>query len=597
MVKFSSIFGSARALALLAALSARTATAYVPIWQPQYPNEAAVTARVIELKHAGDATGHLLATFEHWYYPLGQPTNYKQSNGTPSNFFIQESSDQGQSWSTLATVTAPDDVPNLFFFQPFLFEFPQQLGKYPEGTLLLVGNLHDGNKTYFYSWRSADHGETWDDIGIWQKGHAITGAPGNPSAGIWEPFLFLDNQNDIVAVFSDERECETHSQQLVHLVSTDGGDTWSGNGDDPVPDVVGSDQESRPGMATVAKMDNGEYFMSYEWCDIRYYQSTGSCPVHGKTSSDGVSWNPSDNGTYVSTPDGVLGCGSPYSIWDPVGKQLIVSSSSKRWFSVSETENRTDTTMEDHHVVHINQNYGKDDWYWASAPWYVPAGTDDCNSNYSPDLLPLPNGEILYSTDTPNDSNQCEEGTLAAPIAILPYSSNFSTAGAAGWVDFDGIWTISGDQYQFPSVSQPTMVLTGSSGWTDYEISAAVIITSQSGVAGVFVRASNSPNDSHLSRYTAVIDSNRGELTLYRVGDADTTTLESQPVTGGVMASQQYHLSLSVQSANLVATLTGSNGATTTVTVTNSDLLRGAAGLYGSYGSGGFSNVQIKDLS
>ncbi|KAF7175521.1 hypothetical protein CNMCM7691_008622 [Aspergillus felis] len=594
MVKYSSVTTGAHALISLAALGAQSVTAYVPLWQPQYENEAAATARVIQLKHAGDATGHFLATFEHWYY---KPNDTKVSNGTASNFIIRESSDQGQSWNTLAKVSAPDGLPNFFYYQPFLFEFPQQLGKYPAGTLLLVGNLHDGNRTYFYSWRSADHGKKWDNIGVWQRGHTITEKPGNPSAGIWEPFLYLDSQDNIVAVFSDERDYEKHSQKLVHLVSRDGGDNWSGDRDGrPFPDVVSSDQAMRPGMATVAKMDNGEYFMSYEWCDLRYYKSTGTCPVHAKTSKDGVTWNPSDNGTYVSTPDGVLGCGSPYSIWDPVGKQLIVSSSRKRWFDASATKNATDPTLENHHVVHINKNYGKDDWYWASAPWYVPLA-DNCNSNYSPDLLSLPNGEILYSTDTPAKGKQCEEGTLAAPIATLPYNSKFSSAGAASWINFDQKWSISKDQYVFPAVTKPTIVLTGSSGWTDYEISADIIITSKSGVAGVVVRASNSPNDSHLSRYTAAIDSNKGDLTLYQVGDTATTTLKSQPVSGGVKANQQYQLSLSVKSTSLVATLTGSGGAKTTLNVTNNGLLRGATGLYGGYGSGGFSNVQIKDLS
>ena len=123
----------------------------------------------------------------------------------------------------MANVSAPDNVPNYYYYQPFLFEFPQQLGKYPAGTLLLVGNLHDGNDTDFYSWRSVDHGKKWSNIGLWQTGYAKPyGAPKGTSGGIWEPFLFLDNQNNIVAVFSEEREYENHFQKLVHLISEDG---------------------------------------------------------------------------------------------------------------------------------------------------------------------------------------------------------------------------------------------------------------------------------------------------------------------------------------------------------------------------------------
>lgn len=149
----------------------------------------------------------------------------------------------------------------------------------------------------------------------------------------------------------------------------------------------------------------------------------------------------------------------------------------------------------------------------------------------------------------------------------------------------------------FPFVTDPTIVLTDSSGRKDYEISADVIITSKSGVVGVVVRASNSPNASNLSRYTAAIDSNSGDLTLYQVVDTATTKLKSQPVSGGVKTNQKYHLHLSVSSTNLVATVTGNGDVKTTLNVSNNGLLRGTAGLYGAYGSSGFSNVQIKGLS
>ena len=83
MVKLSSVTG--RTLISLAALNALSiVTAYVSLWQPQFSNEATATARVIQLKHADDSTGNLLATFEYWYCAL--PGN--QSNKTASNFII-----------------------------------------------------------------------------------------------------------------------------------------------------------------------------------------------------------------------------------------------------------------------------------------------------------------------------------------------------------------------------------------------------------------------------------------------------------------------------------------------------------------------------
>ncbi|KAJ5114170.1 hypothetical protein N7456_002704 [Penicillium angulare] len=573
----------ARVLIPLVVLFANHAfAAYNSLWSPSQSGELVGYSRVIQLQHAGDANGKLLATFEH-----------TQGGGSPSNYIIQESTDNGTTWDTLKKVVASDNqAPH--YYQPFLFEFPQQLGKYAEGTILLVGNLVNDTVSAFYSWRSTDHGQTWDEIGLWQQGWP--GSNVNISHGIWEPFLFLDSQSNIVAVFSDERENANKSQKLVQVVSKDGGDNW----EKPQDVVVGSEQTFRPGMATVAKMGNGEYFMSYEWCDTRHYATT--CPVHGKTSKDGVTWDASDEGVLVSSPDNVAAYDSPYSIWDPVGKQLIVSSMAKRRPSNDPYYNMPPLLLEDRHTVHINLEYGSGNWHWASAPWYAPS-SENCTSNYSPNLLQLPNGTILYSARTAAaqiKNEPCEESTGAAAIGILPYKSDFSVTGDAGWIDFDQIWSVSGGQYTFPQPGsdQGTIVLTGSSGWTDYEVSADVNITSSSGVVGLLARATHLDNaPSGITRYTAAIDSNRGDFTLYKVDDKGSTTLTSKSVSGGIKVNQKYPVSLSVKSATLFATVIGDGGVKTNLSVTDDGLGRGMAGLFGSYGSGGFSNVQIQSAA
>lgn len=557
------------------------------LWDPPINNEGNGYSRVIQLQHAGDANGKLLATWEHWYT---EGPHSKASNSSASNYIIRESTDLGATWTTLSTVYDPQTGPghpSPCFWQPFLFEFPQQLGKYPEGTLLLVGNLVNNTNTEFFSWRSSDHGQTWDPVGGWQWGGS-TGVN-----GIWEPFLFLDSQNNIVAVFSDERDGLNHSQMLVHLVSKDGGDSWHGDdtGDKAVRDVVASGQKWRPGMATVAKMDNGEYVMSYEWCDNPFHSDP--CPVHVKTSSDGVSWNSSDEGTVISTSDGVQPFGSPYTIWDSSAKQLVVSSRTERYFSNGVP------APESQRAVLINTNYGKGDWYWAPSPWSVPNSSIICGSNYSPNLLALPDGTIRYTTAASmNATGLCSERTGAAPIGVLPYKANFSANGQAGWIDFGGDWTISDDQYSCALVTDPAAVaVTGSSGWTDYEISADVIITSTSGVLGLSTRISalsTAPNS--LTRYTAAIDSNSGKLTVYKVADT-TTLLHSEGHSGGIQANKSYHLSFAIQSTNLTVTLIDDSGSKTTFTSNDDGLKRGMAGLFGSYGSGGFKNVQIVSLT
>lgn len=553
------------------------------LWDPPVNNEGNAYSRVIQLQHAGDANGKLLATWEHWY--TTGPTS-KSTNSSAGNFIIRESNDLGATWTTLSTVTDPQTGPghpSPYFFQPFLFEYPQQLGKYPEGTLLLVGNLFNNTNSEFFSWRSADHGQTWDPVGPWQHGGTTN------ASGIWEPFLFLDSQSRLVAVFSDERDGLNHSQMLVHVVSEDGGDTWG----PVVRDVVAAGQIWRPGMATVAKMDNGEYLMSFEWCD--HPTHSDPCPVRVKTSPDGVTWNENDTGTIISTPDGVGAFNSPYTVWDPSAKRLVVSSGTDRYVSTNTT-----SPPENQRVVLINTDYGKGNWSWAPMPWSPPGGTLICSSNYSPNLLVLPDGTIRYTAPaTLNTSGLCSERTGVASIGVLPYNSNFSANGQAGWIDFTGDWSISGDQYGFAPVTNPAAIaVTGSSGWTDYEISADVIVTSTSGVVGLSTRVSASltaPNS--LTRYTAAIDSNSGQLTVYRVADT-TTVLHAEAHSGGIQANTSYHLSFAVQSSNLTVTLSGGQGGSnTTFTCTDGSLTQGMVGLFGSYGSGGFKNVQITSLT
>ncbi|KAA8644551.1 sialidase family protein [Aspergillus tanneri] len=481
-----------------------------------------------------------------------------------------------------------------FFYQPFFFEFPKQLGKYSAGTILLVGNLFNQKESRFFSWRSSDHGKTWNIVGGWQPG-------GGATSGIWEPFLFLDSKDRLVAVFSDQRDWKHHAQKLVHVFSENGGDTWSA----PVNnDVVSTEQIWRPGMATVARMDNGEYLMSYEWCKDDGHGGTDNsvqCPVHVKTSPDGVTWDKHYPGTVISTPDGIQPCGSPYTIWDASQKALIVSARSWRWHT-----ELSRLTPENEGIVLINTQYGKGDWAWATSPWHPPPSSDICGANYSPNLLVLPDNNILYTTEAtlpetpgiPNDKLPCELRTGSVTIGQLPYSSNFSTKGQAGWIDFNGTWSISGDQYEFAPVTEPaTIAITGSSGWTDYKMSADVIITSDSGVVGLVARTSASlsaPN--FLTRYTAAIDSNSGKLTVYRVTDTS-TALKSASHSGGIKVKKLYHMSFSVQSNKLTAVLSEDGGASTNLSVTDDGLKSGLAGLYGHYGSGGFKNVEINSLT
>ena len=541
-------------------------------------NEANVYARVIELKHAGAMNGKLLATWEHWYTEGSDTT---EADGAPGDFIIRQSSDDGNSWSTLATVNDTQTGPGhpcAHFWQPFLFEFPNRIGKYPEGTLLLVGNLVPTNTSFteFYTWRSMDHGETWKPVGPWQSG-------GTTGAGIWEPFLYLDSQGKLVAVFSDERDAESHSQMLVHVVSNDGGDTWG----EVVQDVASPAQTDRPGMATVAFMDNGEFIMSYEVC------GRTNCPVHYKTSTDGITWDATDVGTPVVTVDGLYPGSSPYTVWDPSAKQLVLAGHSV--WGVSDDLR----SPENQRAVFINKDYGSGEWFWSPSPWFVNNASATCNSDYSPCLLVRSNGVIRYTAPASQGSaGLCSERTGEAPIGVLPYQADFATNGQLGWIDFEGNWTVSGDEYTVAPVGDvDARAATGSTGWTDYEISADVMVSGSSGVVGLNARLSAEMDGLNAFKgYTAAINTFTGNLTVSRESHS-MTVLNSTAYPGGIQADTWYHLTFAVKSYELTATLSSDEGSSkTTQTSTDNSYPQGMAGLLANEGGGSFKNVKIQAI-
>jgi hypothetical protein len=250
------------------------------------------------------------------------------------------------------------------FWQPFLFEFPRRLGQYPEGTLVLAGVLvaSDLSSVSFYLWRSLDHGQTWSLGREWQRS-------GSYYKGIWEPFLYLDSGNRFVAIFSDEHSY--WSQAQVSVISDDGGDAWG----QIEFAVASSNIHDRPGMATVVRMDYGEYTLAYEYC------GTANCPIYVKFCNDGLNWVSSDTGDAVSTTDDLFMSSSPFIVWEPTAKQLILTSQSVHPIGNGSQVSQT------HRAVFINSEHGRRQWRWSPASWNVRAGYLTCNSNYSPNFL------------------------------------------------------------------------------------------------------------------------------------------------------------------------------------------------------------------
>lgn len=501
-------------------------------------------SRVIRLQHSGNQNGTLLGSFEH-----------ATTDGTPSDFVIRRSTDDGATWTTLTTVGDPltgVNHPSDQFWQPFLYEFPRRIGAFPAGTLVLLGNMAPSEKvrTDFVLWRSRDHGASWTFQSIVQTGGGSIGAP-HGGSGVWEPFLTLNGAGQLAMYFSDERTEPARAQVIAHIVSNDGGVTWSANPDGStnfapglVIDVEGSDDTARPGMPTVATLPDGPMVLAYEVCGIGR-----NCEAHTKISTDGGNtWGtgPTDLGRMAVTSDHRYLGSSPYVVWTPAGGpdgELLLTGMRTRLVGSNAF------TPEDRQAIFVSTDRGAS-WSWMPAPFQpVTASAKNCSASYSPDLLLSRNGRsVRETTASAVDGTGCMEGTAVGGVGILPWSSSFTT-GQGGWINYGGCWTTTGSVLaESCGGSVANKALTGSTGWTDYTLRGDVR-ADNGGQAGFVVRASNpSVGTDALHGYYAGLT--RNGIVLGREGGA-WTELGRIEIPGGIAASAWYHFTIAVRGCTI----------------------------------------------
>ncbi|SCF10563.1 Ricin-type beta-trefoil lectin domain-containing protein [Micromonospora matsumotoense] len=262
------------------------------------PAPGTLYPRGIRLEHSGSSNGTMLATFEQY------------TNGKPV-FPIYRSTDTGNSWTKISEVADTQNGWGMRW-QPQLFELPTAIGNFPAGTILAAGDSVPSNRSGFKidMYASTNQGQTWTFV------KNIVNGAGRP---VWEPF-FLVNGNKLIVYYSDERD-SSHSQKLVHQVSTDGVN-WG----PVVDDVATSTRSDRPGMSTVAKLPNGNYVMTYEYGG----SPAGNLAVYYKISANPEAFG-SVTGQVLRSTDGHTALWNPYITWLPTGGSngtLVVSAQS-----------------------------------------------------------------------------------------------------------------------------------------------------------------------------------------------------------------------------------------------------------------------------
>lgn len=324
--------------------------------------------RIVRLQHNGVHNGVLLSTAESLHVDA---------------YLIHRSTDDGRSWKRIGEIKShiSDHIAN---WQPMLYELPVAVGKLPAGTLLLAGCIRNRStsKTAMCIYQSSDLGESWSYLSTVAEGGGFS-RTGGLSTGLWEPFLLCDEDGVLWCFYSDELDAARHSQMIVCRYSTDGVN-WS-----ETRRIVACEQQHlRPGMVTVAKMGNDEYFITYEMVGIR------NNPVYYKTTADLYDWgDPAEIGTLVQTPEG-KGVGStPYCCWLPAGGAagtLIVTG--KNPSGTGESETGTDWLL--------SFDFGKN-WTAVDNPLpYVPSPA--FRYAYSPGLFAAEDGETLYYVNNIN---------------------------------------------------------------------------------------------------------------------------------------------------------------------------------------------------
>lgn len=310
---------------------------------------------VICLENSGERNGTLLATFE--VFDKGQ-----------TKFRIMKSTDKGESWTEISSVTEKLNPELQAAWEPCFFELPEKMGDYEKGTVILGEiSLDDGckNKTQLSLFASRDCGESWREI-------AVIDEAGGVDEGIWEPWFVYENET-LYCFYSDDSD-PVHSQTIVYKSSTD-----LINWNEKVPVVVHENPNDRPGMPVVTKMGNGKYYLTYE-----LLSEGDNKPCRYKISDSVSEWNADEQGTEITAYHNRHLHTSPICLWIPQGGKngtLIVNGQ---------------YSNKGHHELFVSYDYGKTYSVIVSPFKYKDAR----GFGYSPSMIYSQADNTIYYTNT-----------------------------------------------------------------------------------------------------------------------------------------------------------------------------------------------------
>lgn len=334
---------------------------------------------IIQLRHQKNPSdnGKLLVSFEKWgdTYP------------------VFESTDDAKTWQKICTVR--DNLNEGYWneWMPFLYELPADIGSFEKGTIILAATSVYGEgvtDSTITLYSSTDLGRTFTAFCNVDKA-------GGTDWGVWEPYLIYEEETGrLFCFYSDDSDPE-HSQKLVYKYTTDLV-SWS----EKQECVACDDPELRPGMVSVTKMGNGEYFMVYEMVGIN------ANPIYCKTSTSLDDWgDTSDYGRIVSALGKTFGS-SPYAAWTCAGGEcgtLVVVG-----------KHPIDGTSKTGTDMFLSFDYGKT---FVPVDNPLPYSLDPYERcSYSPSLFFSEDGTTLYYVNNP----PCYSSTYKISVAKIRIS-------------------------------------------------------------------------------------------------------------------------------------------------------------------------------
>ncbi|RDS79441.1 hypothetical protein DWU98_17945 [Dyella monticola] len=302
-----------------------------------------------------------------------------------TNGIIFQSTNNGASWNLIGPV--PTISGSTEYCCATLYELPQQVGALAAGTLIFAATYNNTTTPAIEVYTSTNQGVSWSY-------HSTPVQGGDSSHGLWEPEFEVANDGGLVMFWSDETDA-CCSQKLAQIRTYDGL-TWQ----DKTNTVASTVQADRPGMATVSKLPDGHFFMSYELC------GPAACTVFYRTSTDG--WNfgdPTNTGTKVATATGQYLEHAPVNVWSP---SVISSNGAIVLVGQVMYESSGAVSNSNGEVLFVNTNVdGSGNWYTINAPVQVPTAYNNYCPNYSSALLPATDGSNILELASDYNNGGC----------------------------------------------------------------------------------------------------------------------------------------------------------------------------------------------